>query len=106
MKKLIIAAALTALCGCVNLYTRFPTTDTKITRCYQSTTTAAGLSLIIAFPQCMADVPSRGWMWENCFTIPLGCLGLCDALCEGVIDTVALPVDWPLSASRSKKDEN
>jgi hypothetical protein len=60
------------------------------------------MSIIIAFPQAMSDGPSRGFMWENIFTIPLGCLGLCDAACETVIDTVCLPFDWPISAVRRK----
>jgi len=90
--------------GCVNLYTRWPTTEEKITMVYQCSREAAGLSVLVAFPQMMSDCPSdNGYMWENIFTVPLGCLCLCDAAVEACIDTVCLPVDWPLSASRKEK---
>jgi len=90
------------LCGCVNLYTRCPWTDERIDRMYQCSREAAALSIIVAFPQMMSDGPSRGFMWENIFTIPLGCLCLCDAAVEACIDTVCLPVDWPLAESRKE----
>lgn len=90
--------------GCVNLYTRFPTTDERIERVYQCSREAAGLSILVAFPQMMSDCPGdNGYMWENIFTVPLGCLCLCDALVEATVDTVCLPYDWPVSASRSRK---
>ena len=44
-------------------------------------------------------------MWENIFTVPLGCLCLCDAVCEAAIDTVCLPFDWPISAKRKRDQE-
>ena len=88
--------------GCVNLYTRCPTTDEKITMVYQCSREAAGLSVLVAFPQAMNDGPSRGFMWENIFTIPLGCLCLCDAAVEACVDTVCLPFDWPISKGRAK----
>ena len=102
MKNMLILSAALILGGCANCYTRIPTTDEKITMVYQCSREAAGLSVLIAFPQAMSDGPSRGFMWENIFTIPLGCLCLCDAACEAVIDTVCLPFDWPISAVRRK----
>ena len=95
--------ALLACAGCVNVYTRFPTTSERIERVYQCSREAAGLSILVAFPQMMSDSPGAGYMWENIFTIPLGCLCLCDAAVEAVVDTVCLPYDWPVSASRSRK---
>ena len=98
---LIVACAL-ACGGCVNLYTRCPGTDEKITQVYQCSREAAALSVIVAFPQMMSDGPHDAYIWENTFTIPLGCLCLCDAAVEACIDTVCLPVDWPLAASRKE----
>ena len=103
MKRIaLLIVAVVAFCGCVNLYTRCPTTDEKITMVYQCTREAAGLSVLIAFPQMMSDNPGdHGFMWENIFTVPLGCLCLCDAVCEACVDTVCVPFDWPISAARS-----
>ena len=105
MKKLATIAMAAILCGCINGYTRFPTTDAKIERVYQCSREAAALSIVCSFPQCMSDNPGDGgFMWENCFTIPfLGLPCAVDAVCEACIDTVLLPVDWPLSASRRDK---
>lgn len=100
----IAVCALSLAAGCVNLYTRFPTTNAKIEQVYQSSRQAAGLSIIVAFPQMMSDAPGQGYMLENVFTVPLGCLCLCDAVCEAAIDTVCLPFDWPISAKR-KRDQ-
>ena len=86
--------------GCVNIYTRAPWTDAKIEHVYQSTVSAAGVSTVVAFPQIMSDGHSEPLMIENIFTIPLGLLGLCDAACEAALDTIFLPIDWPLSAYR------
>jgi hypothetical protein len=59
------------------------------------------MSVIIAFPQAMSDNPSsHGFMWENIFTVPLGCVCLCDAACEAVIDTACLPFDYFLAKRR------
>lgn len=103
MKNMLILSAALILGGCVNCYTRFPTTNERIERVYQCSREAAALSVIIAFPQMMSDNPGDGgFMWENIFTVPLGCLCLCDAACEAVIDTVCLPFDWPISAARRK----
>lgn len=101
----LAACALSLASGCANLYTRFPTTNAKIEQVYQSSRQAAGLSIIVAFPQMMSDVPGQGYMWENIFTVPLGCLCLCDAVCEAAIDTVCLPFDWPISAKRKRDQE-
>ena len=102
MKKLLLTiVAATALCGCVNLYTRMPGTRGRINSVYQSTSTAFSLGFVVMFPQIMSDNPGDGgFMWENCFTIPLGLMVEVDMLLEAVIDTVCLPVDWPLSNAR------
>ena len=100
MKRLIMICAVVLCAGCVNLYTRWPTTEEKITMVYQCSREAAGLSVLVAFPQMMSDGPHETYIWENIFTVPLGCLCLCDAAVEACIDTVCLPVDWPLAASR------
>ena len=99
---IIASIGVSLMTGCVNLYTRCPGTDARIEEVYQSSRAAAGMSALVAFPQAMSDGPSRGFMWANIFTIPLGCLGLCDAAVEACIDTVCLPVDWPLAASRKE----
>ena len=101
---LLAGAVASMFSGCVNIYTRSPLTNERIVRVYQCSREAAGLSVLVAFPQAMSDGPSRGLMWENIFTIPLGCLCLCDAACEVVVDTVCLPFDWPISAARNRKD--
>ena len=101
-RRIFVVFVIVCMCGCVNCYTRWPTTDEKITMVYQCSREAAGLSVLVAFPQMMSDVPNGGFMWENIFTIPVGCLCLCDAAVEACIDTVCLPVDWPLAASRKE----
>lgn len=102
---LLLVCAL-ACSGCVNLYTRFPTTEEQIESVYQCSREAAGLSVLIAFPQIMSDVPkNQGFAVWNLLTIPLGCVCLCDAAAEACIDTVCLPVDWPLSAARERKED-
>ena len=97
---IIASIGVSLMTGCVNLYTRWPTTEEKITMVYQCSREAAGLSVLVAFPQMMSDGPHETYIWENIFTVPLGCLCLCDAAVEACIDTVCLPVDWPLAASR------
>ena len=101
-RRIFVVFVIVCMCGCVNCYTRWPTTDERIDRVYQCSREAAALSVIVSFPQMMSDGPSRGFMWENIFTVPLGCLCLCDAAVEACIDTVCLPVDWPLAASRKE----
>ena len=104
MIRLVAMAVITALSGCINLYTRFPTSEPRIERVYQCSHQAAGLSIVASFPQMMSDCPSdNGFMVENLFTIPfLGLPCAVDAICEACIDTVCLPIDWPLSASRKE----
>ena len=104
MKRLCFLAASIILCGCANLYTRFPTTDAKIEHVYQCSREVAALSIVCCFPQMMSDNPSTpSFMWENCLTIPfLGLPCAVDAACEACNDTVCLPVDWPLTASRKE----
>lgn len=102
--RLIFCMAVLLVCGCMNLWTRNPLTDTRIERCYQSSSMMAGGALIMAFPQMMSDAPSsRGFSPWNLITIPCGCVVLCDAACEAVLDTVFLPADWPLSSYRRRK---
>lgn len=101
--RIMLLFLATAMCGCVNCYTRWPTTDERITKVYQCSREAAELSILCSFPQAMSDGPSRGFMWENLLTIPfLGLPCAVDAVCEAVIDTVCLPFDWPISAARRK----
>lgn len=100
-RRLFAVSVVACVCGCVNCYTRWPTTEERITDVYQCSREAAALSILCSFPQAMSDGPSRGFMWENLLTIPfLGLPCAVDAVCEACIDTVCLPVDWPLAASR------
>lgn len=100
-----IVASVVMFCGgCVNCYTRFPTTEARIEGVYQCSREAAALSLICAFPQMMVDSPGKsGFMWENVFTIPIGFIGLCGTACEAAIDTALLPIDWPLAHYRKER---
>lgn len=101
LSHIICFAVLASACGCVNCYTRWPTTYERITEVYQCSREAAQLSILFSFPQVMSDGPSRGFMRENLLTIPfMGLPCAVDAVCEACIDTVCLPVDWPLSAAR------
>ena len=104
MRKLLAIAAVAALSGCMNLYTRFPTTSAKVERVYQSSREMAAISVIAAFPQMMSDCPSdSGLMWENLISVPfLGLPCAVDAVLEACVDTVCLPADWPLSAYRKE----
>lgn len=86
--------------GCVNMYIRCPFTQSKIVDTYQSTRSAAGISLIVMFPQTMGYGNDRGFIAENIFTIPLGCIGMCDVLLEGCVDTVLYPCDYVISKTR------
>ena len=99
-KRAFPLAALCVCCGCVNIYERFPTTAPRIENVYQSTSVAAALTIVASFPQTMAD-GKRDFMWENCLTIPfLGLPCAVDTVLEACVDTVCLPVDLPLAASR------
>ena len=104
MRKILKVGAFGLCCGCINCYTRFPTSAPRIERVYQCSRQAAALSIVASFPQMMSDCPGdNGFMWENCLSIPfLGLPCAVDAVCEACIDTVCLPVDWPLAASRKE----
>lgn len=100
--SILMAAVLASMSGCVNIYTRCPFTEKKITRTYQSTGDAYSLSIVVAWPQVMSDDPRKtGFMVENLISIPIGCIGMCDTACEAVIDTVCFPVDFALSEHRA-----
>lgn len=106
MKKALASVlCATLLSGCLNLYTRCPGTVARVENCYQSTRTAFSCSVIVAFPQMMSCTPDTGLHWMNAMTIPLGLVGMCDCACEAVLDTVFLPVDYPISCFREKKGE-
>lgn len=98
--RIATLALISALCGCMNLYTRAPWTKPEIRSVYQCSRAAAGMSVLIAFPQMMSDAPHPELVPANVFTVPLGCLCLCGAACEAVVDTACLPFDWPASALR------
>lgn len=104
--SILMAAVLASMSGCVNIYTRCPFTEKRITRTYQSTGDAYSLSIVVAWPQIMSDDPGKtGFMVENLISIPLGCIGICDSACEAVIDTVCLPADWILSENRKEESK-
>ena len=103
MGKAILAAVAAAfLSGCLNLYTRFPTTNPRIEMCYQSTAAMAGATVVASFPQMMSDAGHPpAFMWENLISIPfLGLPCFVDTVCEACVDTVCLPVDWCMSEAR------
>ena len=102
MKKLLAILVAVVLSGCVNCHTRFPTTSSRIVQTYQSTETAFDLSLIVMFPQIMGYAHETGLIWQNIYTIPIGCVGMVDVACEAVLDTVLYPADWAISKSRKR----
>lgn len=108
MKRIALLLAVAAFCGCINLYTRFPTSEPRIEGVYQSTRQAAALSLVASFPQMMSDCPGKsGFMLENCLTIPfLGFPCAVDTALEFCVDTVCVPFDWMLSAAREEPDRS
>lgn len=104
MKKTFAIIILSLASGCVNLLTtRNPFSDCKVGQAYQSTRMAAGASVIVAYPQMMSTTGGNGFEFVNIFTIPLGLLVFCDAVCEFPVDTVCLPFDIPMSISRDKQ---
>ena len=112
VQKIIGTLCVLFLTGCVNCYLRCPGTSSKITTVYQSTQAAAALSYVIMFPQVISwrgtepeeRASSREtFVMENLITIPFGMIGYCDTACEAVIDTVLLPIDWPLTYYRDKQ---
>jgi len=102
MKAKLLALACLLLSGCVNLYTRSPFTGDRIEETYQSTQYAALFSWVVMFPQTMAPGGSRGLMWANAVSVPVGCLCFVDAAAEAAVDTVCFPADLALSGSRKK----
>lgn len=64
---------------------------------------AAGASVIVAYPQMMSTTGGNGFEFVNIFTIPLGLLVFCDAVCEFPVDTVCLPFDIPISSARDRR---
>ena len=109
MKRIVLsmltAVAVAAFAGCMNMYNRAPWTRGRIERMYQSSREAAGMAIVVSFPQMMCDTGSGGLIVENILTVPfLGLPCAVDAVCEAAIDTVLLPIDWPLSAARKKPE--
>lgn len=101
--KFFTVCALALLAGCVNCYVRCPGTDSRIETIYQPSRTAAVCSILCAFPQMMSDSPSdSGFKSYNVLTFPLGVLILGDALCESVLDTAFLPIDYFIAKSRKE----
>ena len=83
------AAALTTVAlavmagGCMNMYVRAPWTDARIRRTYQSTADMSSLSMVVMFPQMMMSVADRpSFMAENLFTVPVGCVFMCETALE------------------------
>lgn len=103
-KAIIVAALATLLTGCMNVYVRWPTTPRQIESVYQSTGEMAGVTWIASFPQTMADLgPHPAFMWENLISIPFfGLPCFVDTVLEGVVDTICLPYDIPVSIHREK----
>ena len=109
MRNLALAAVAACLfAGCVNVcVTRNPFCSLEVEKCYQSSSMAAGGAILCAFPRMMSDDPYESVFGpEQFFTIPLSLVILCDAACEAAIDTVLLPVDWPLSSYRKRKEKS
>ena len=103
---LLVAFLMSFACGCLNLYTRFPTTEPRIEQCYQSTCMMAGVTVIGSFPQMMSDVPSRSGSlcWENLISVPfIGIPCLADTCLEACVDTACFPVDWFIAGAREEK---
>ena len=103
LSVLLAASILSFFGGCVNIYTRCPTTDARIERVYQNTGQAAAFAIVASFPQMMSDSPSESesFRLENCLTIPfLGLPIAVDAVCEACLDTVFFPCDHLISNLR------
>lgn len=65
----------------------------------------ANLTVVAAFPQILPMNETKGFVWQNCLTIPL--LGLpcaIDTCLEAVVDTACLPYDWAVSKSKEKSN--
>lgn len=101
---LLIAAILCG--GCVNVYTRCPGTHARIESTYQSTETAFSAAVVCAFPQAMSDSPGDYRLSPiNLLTVPVGCVVMCDAVCEAALDTLLLPFDYYLSSRRGRPEK-
>ena len=104
MKRTIAIILLSLASGCVNLLSsRNPFSDCKVEQVYQSTRMAAGASVFVAYPQMMSTTGGNGFEFVNIFTIPLGLLVFCDAVCEFPVDTVCLPFDILISSARDRR---
>ena len=103
-KAIFVAALATLFTGCMNAYVRWPTTSREIESVYQSTGEMAGITLIASFPQMMSDNGSPdGFIPENLISIPFfGLPCFVDTVLEGVVDTICLPYDIPISIHREK----
>lgn len=106
IKTTLLALSLSILLsGCINLYTRFPTTEPFIADTYQSTEVSVATAYVVAFPQVM-----QGWSPsvepENLFTIPFGLLVLCDTALEASVDTLCWPWDRYVSNKRDREHGN
>lgn len=92
MKKLLAILALTATCGCMNLYTRCPGTQETIQGTYQCTQVMTVWTCVTAFPQVMAPDEFE-FMPINLLTVPLAIFPLADTVLEACVDTVCYPYD-------------
>ena len=45
----------------------------------------------------MSPSGGNGFLAANLISVPIGCIGMCDAAAEAVLDTVFLPADACLS---------
>lgn len=99
------AASLALVCfGCANIVMRTPISREPIDCVYKPTREQALFTAMCACPQVFLS-PTGGFYFcvENVFTIPLAIVPAADLVVEAVLDTVFLPVDWPLAAARQKK---
>ena len=102
MKKLVLLCMLTALCGCMNLYTRCPGTDKTIYTTYQCTQEMWSWTEIVAFPQMLAP-DGVGLMWINLITVPIALIPAADTCLEAVVDTVCYPYDITKKPKKARK---
>lgn len=105
-KTFLVLCLISTFCGCINIYTRCPGTDSRIDYCYQSTDTAGAATLIGSFPQMMVPTGDRGLEWYNIFTVTLiGVPCFVDTVCEAALDTVFYPIDYFIVKERDKSRE-
>ena len=97
----LMLAGLTAIMsGCVNIYTRFPTTSARIESPYQCTKEAAAFSYVVMFPQIILSGRQGVFMWANLISVPAGCVCMCDVPFEAVLDTICIPYDMTVSKEK------